>query len=126
MHIKNAAVIFAADHARLARFYVALTEMVQTHTDADHTVLESAHFQLVLHALRGEPDAAAAGMPAAREETYIKLCFPVRDLAVARTHAIAFGGRLKDPEAEWSTRGFRACDGVDPEGNVVQWRMPAP
>lgn len=27
---------------------------------------------------------------------------------------------------EWAARGFRACDGVDPEGNVLQFREPAP
>lgn len=124
MSVKTAAVIFAADHARLARFYAALAGMAQTHADSDHTVLESAHFQLVLHALRGEPDPAT-DPPTAREETYIKLCFPVADLAAARSRALAFGGRLKGPEAEWSARGFRACDGVDPEGNVVQFRMEA-
>jgi hypothetical protein len=25
-------------------------------------------------------------------------------------------------DKEWAWRGFRACDGVDPEGNVVQIR----
>lgn len=126
MTLKHAAVIFAADHAHLGRFYAALTNLEQTHADADHTVLESLQFQLVLHALRGEPNPATDGPPQAREDTYLKLCFPVTDLAVVRKHAPDFGAWLKGPEAEWSARGFRACDGVDPEGNVVQFRMPAP
>jgi hypothetical protein len=28
-------------------------------------------------------------------------------------------------EKEWSARGFRACDGYDPEGNVFQVREKA-
>ena len=47
-------------------------------------------------------------------------------LAEARARAPALGGRLAPAGKEWAARGFRACDGVDPEGNVVQFREPAP
>ena len=36
--------------------------------------------------------------------------------------APTLGGAIKPPEAEWEARGFRAVDGHDPEGNVVQFR----
>jgi hypothetical protein len=29
-------------------------------------------------------------------------------------------------DKEWSARGFRACETVDPEGNVIQFREDAP
>ena len=32
------------------------------------------------------------------------------------------GGRVKPVHDEWEARGFRACDGHDPEGNVIQVR----
>jgi hypothetical protein len=32
------------------------------------------------------------------------------------------GGELNPPDKEFAARGFRACDGHDPEGNVLQLR----
>ena len=124
---KPGAVIFAADQARLAKFYEALTGMVPQVSDAQHTVLESESFQLVLHALRGEPSVSSSSgePPPAREDTYIKPFFPVASLAEARAKAASLGGRLKPESAEWEARGFRAVDGVDPEGNVIQVRQDA-
>ena len=31
-------------------------------------------------------------------------------------------GALYPSHKEWDARGFRACDGYDPEGNIVQLR----
>ena len=42
-----------------------------------------------------------------------------------RGQALALGGQLFAPKREWEARGFRACDGIDPEGNVIQLRQPA-
>jgi len=52
-------------------------------------------------------------------------CDPVDSLAAARARVAMLGGRLDPADREWSARGFRACDGVDPEGNVFQLREPA-
>lgn len=43
-------------------------------------------------------------------------------IAAARSLAAANGGAIKSPQHEWEARGFRACDGYDPEGNVIQVR----
>jgi predicted enzyme related to lactoylglutathione lyase len=118
--IRPGAVIFAADFRRLAKFYEAVTEMTIQHSDDSVVVLASKSMELVLHALRGESDVTEP--PVAREDTYIKPFFPVKDLAAARAKAAQLGGRLKPASEEWEWRGFRACDGVDPEGNVVQFR----
>lgn len=118
--IKPAAVVFAADPTRLATFYAALTGMHVVVGDDEHTVLESDTFQLVLHAMRG--DHTVASPPTPREDGYIKLAFPVASLAQARLTAASLGGRLQSTNHEWEARGFRACDGIDPEGNVVQCR----
>jgi hypothetical protein len=40
----------------------------------------------------------------------------------AREAAARNGGRLRPAEDEWGARGFRACEGVDPDGNVIQCR----
>lgn len=121
-----AAVLFCADVARLTRFYTVVAEMRDVDGDDHHRVLESNGFQLIVHAIRGEPESAAVGdaIPA-REDSYIKVCLPVASLAAARARAGTLGGRLQPVDREWQARGFRACDGVDPEGNVFQLREPA-
>jgi hypothetical protein len=77
-----------------------------------------------VHQLRGEPPVTTdtRGRPALREDSYWKLALPVASIAAARTIASLLGGGLKSPEQEWEARGFRACDGYDPEGNVIQVR----
>lgn len=117
-------VLFVADVPRLAAFYRTLADMALLHEDADHAVLGVTGFELVIHALRGAP-AGAAGAIEVREDAYVKLCLPVASLASARTRASALGGALRPSVEEWTARGFRACDGHDPEGNVFQVREPA-
>jgi len=118
------AVLFVADLARAHRFYGALTGWRASHEDAHHVVLRGEGFELVLHQLRGEPVPAAdaSGRAPTREDSYWKLCLPVAGIALARSAMAAHGGHLRGPDAEWEGRGFRACDGQDPEGNVIQVR----
>lgn len=116
------AVVFVADVPRMRRFYQALAAMTLLQEDEQHAVLELQGFQLVVHALHGEVPSASGGMPPAREDSYIKLCLPVESIAAARSRAAESGGALKPPASEWVGRGFRACDGQDPEGNVLQVR----
>jgi predicted enzyme related to lactoylglutathione lyase len=115
------AIIFAADPQRLADFYAAVTDLPIRAADDAVVVLRSDTFELVIHRLAGEPPVSDP--PVARLDGYIKPFFPVADLGVARDKAAAFGGRLQSADEEWSARGFRACEGIDPEGNVVQFRQ---
>lgn len=118
------AVIFAKDLGRLAAFYQGLLGLSAAQVEADHIVLDGPGLQLVIHAI---PAAIAADIhietpPQRREDTPIKLFFQVPSLDLARARAAALGGALNPPEQVWSARGFRACDGHDPEGNVIQLR----
>ena len=124
---KPSAVLFVANVPNMTAFYRTLASMALLHDAAGHAILEIDGFQLVIHALRGAPDAAAApvGKVPAREDTYIKLCFPVESIAAARSRAAALGGTIQPASSEWEARGFRACDGCDPEGNVFQVRQTA-
>src|SRR4051812_9416736 len=111
------AVLFAKDLPRVAKFYEELLSMVVAHAEADHIVLESAACQLVVHAI---PKKIAASIhistpPERRTETPIKLFFFVNSIAEARDKAAALGGELNASKNEWEARGFRACDGYDPE-----------
>ena len=120
-------VVFVADVARLTAFYRVAAGMSVVSGDETHSVLEVEQFQLVIHGLRGEPRVTPGpeGTPRVRQDTYIKVCLPVESLAEARGRIAEMGGRLYSAEREWEARGFRACDGFDPEGNVFQLREAA-
>ena len=120
-HVIPGAVIFTHDHRRLAKFYEAVANLSITLSDDQVTVLRSDIFELVLHALHGEP--VVKEPPDVREDSYIKPFFVVTSLAETRELAVAQGGRLKPADKEWEGRGFRACEGMDPDGNVIQFRV---
>lgn len=117
-------VIFTGGKERLARFYEAMTGLAVLSSDRDTTVLASGEFELVIHALPGE--ASVGQPPLVRKDVYIKPFFPVRSLSEARERAAALGGQLRPASEEWAARGFRACEAVDPDGNVIQFREAAP
>ena len=121
------AVVFAKDIVRVAKFYEELFSIPAVHSERDHIVLESPQCQLVVHAI---PKKVADSIeitvpPTRRTDTAIKLFFFVPSIAEARAKATALGGELNPKKSEWEARGFRACDGHDPEGNVVQVRENA-
>lgn len=118
----SAGVVFVDDVARVAAFYRGVAGMKQTHADDRHVVLEIPGFQLTVHALASHGGDSGRAYPT-REDSYVKLCFPVADLAQARAIASSLGGEVWPADREWEARGFRACDGRDPEGNVFQLRQ---
>ena len=116
------ALIYAKDLPRVSRCYESLLGMRVLLADAHHHVIESADFQLVIHAI---PPAIAetftiASPPAAREETAIKLFFTVPSLADAEAVLHAHGGRLL--EGRWDGPGFAIANACDCEGNILQLR----
>ncbi|MFN8573160.1 MAG: VOC family protein [Gemmatimonadaceae bacterium] len=123
--VSPSAVLFVDDVARMTTFYRDAIGMTILHEEPSHVVLACAGMELVLHALPNAPSAAPSGEVVVREDSYLKLCFPVNDLAQAREKMLILGGALLAPSQEWEYRGFRACDGHDPEGNVLQLRVPA-
>ena len=116
-------VIFVADVQRVARFYRELMNMTLATEDARHVSLTLPGFELVIHGMHGEPDTVPEGGPVVREDSYIKVCLPVESIAAAREHAPSLGGFIKPAKYEWEYGGIRACDGNDPEGNVIQVRV---
>lgn len=122
---RSAAVIYAKDPQRIAAFYEHVATMRVLRTAADHIVLESDWFQLVVLRIpeRIAKDIAIATPPARRSGTPIKLVFFVSSLVTARRAAADFGGELFGVEREWTFDGTTVCDGCDPEGNVYQLRQ---
>jgi len=124
---KPGAVLFAKDLPRVAKFYERLFSMNVTHSDKGVIVLESPRQQLIVH---GIPKRIAESIkiktpPTRRSDTAVKLVFPVASIARARSKAPTLGGRVDPKGKEFEARGFRACDGHDPEGNVIQLRENA-
>lgn len=120
---RSGVIIFTGDKERLSRFYKAMTDLPVQVDDSSITVFASDEFELVIHALQGEP---AGQVRAPREDVYIKPFFSVASLAEARENAVILGGRLRPKNEEWAWRGFRACEATDPDGNVIQFREHAP
>ncbi|WEN14027.1 glyoxalase/bleomycin resistance/dioxygenase family protein [Rhodanobacter sp. AS-Z3] len=125
---KPSAVVFAKHVAKLARFYRDVAGMEEIHADTSHVVLDGGHFQLVVHNI--PPKIAASieitGPPRIRDSIPIKICLPVLNIHDARILAATLGGKVGAKKDEWQARGFTACDGYDPEGNVFQVRESAP
>jgi predicted enzyme related to lactoylglutathione lyase len=121
---KSSAVVFAKDIERVADFYRIVLGVSAIYSDKDHIVLDGDGFQLVIH---GIPKEIAATIeiknpPLVRDEMPIKICFPVESIQASRNKAAELGGQIRPKNNEWEARGFRACDGFDPEGNVFQVR----
>jgi catechol 2,3-dioxygenase-like lactoylglutathione lyase family enzyme len=117
-------VVFCADVRSMTTFYRALGAMRVVHEEESHAVLETDGLQLVIHGLAGEPQVERdwRGELPIRQDAYVKVCLPVESIADARAIASSHGGTIYPSSEEWEARGFRACDGHDPEGNVIQVR----
>jgi catechol 2,3-dioxygenase-like lactoylglutathione lyase family enzyme len=124
---RSGAVLYAKDVDRVVAFYSAVLELPAADRNDDHVVLESPGFQLVV--LHIPPDIASTIVitvpPTRRVNAAIKLVFFVPSIARARASAGACGGVLNPADKEWSFQGFKVCDGLDPEGNVIQLREHA-
>jgi len=124
---KAGAVVYAKNLSRVSEFYAGVLDFKVSHIEADHVVLESSDFQLVVHSI---PQAIASQIdiatpPVRRTETPIKLVFFVPSIVASRAAAAKLGGELNPPEREWRFDQCTVCDGHDPEGNVLQLREQA-
>ena len=118
------AVLYAKDMERVAAFYSEVVGLQRVDRDEKHVVLESRGFQLVVLRI---PSAIASTIeiavpPVRRSEAAVKLVFFVPSIHEVRVSAGSAGGALNAPDKEWSFDGYTVCDGVDPEGNVIQLR----
>ena len=121
---RTGAVLFAKWLDRIADFYANVLGLTEAGRDDDHIVLESPGFQLVVHRIPGDRAAAVeiAKPPVRRVTAAFKPVFFVPNIASVRVVAEAHGGMMEPAEKEWSFNGVTVCDGMDPEGNVVQFR----
>jgi catechol 2,3-dioxygenase-like lactoylglutathione lyase family enzyme len=118
-------VVYAKDLDRVTAFYSTVLGLPVVGRDDEHVVLEAAGFQLVV--LRIPTDVASAIIiatpPVRRALAAIKPVFFVPSINRVRVAAELCGGVMNDSDREWAFQGFTVCDGLDPEGNVIQFRQ---
>ena len=109
---------------QVAAFYSSVLGLIEAKRADDHIVLESPGFQLVVHRIpqHRDPKTDIASPPVRRADAPFKPVFFVPSLASIRVVAEAHGGYMEPTDKEWSFNGVLVCDGLDPEGNVIQFR----
>ena len=121
---RTGAVLFAKNVDLVATFYSVVLGLTEADRADDHILLESPGFQLVVH--RIAVGASAAGditeRPARRATAAFKPVFFVPNISRLRGVAETHGGVMEPADQEWSFNGVTVCDGLDPEGNVIQFR----
>ena len=121
---RTGAVLFARALDRMATFYSAVLGLTEANRDEEHTVLESPGFQLVVHRIPGNSAMTAeiAVPPVRRASAAFKPVFFVPNISSIRAIVETYGGVMEPTEMESSFNGVTVCDGLDPEGNVIQFR----
>ena len=122
--LRTGAVLFAKNLDHVSTFYSVVLGLTEVSRASDHIVLESPGFQLVVHRIIGEGSAAGdnPARPARRASAAFKPVFFVPSILRLRGIAETHGGVMEPADQEWSFDGVRVCDGIDPEGNVIQFR----
>lgn len=120
MDAKVSAVLFARDHAKVAAFYRDAFDARSLGGDADHTILEFAGFQLMIHQIPRHllQDTAAPSPVPRREAASLRLNLPTQNLERSRKLAKLLFGTIDEEPPPWAgpDGGFHL--GHDPEGNV--------
>jgi predicted enzyme related to lactoylglutathione lyase len=124
--VSAAAVVYVKHLDRMRSFYQHCFALEAVYTSEAYCVLESGSWRLALVVI---PDETADRIeltvpPRRREEVPVKLAFEVASFEDLRTTAPSLGGQVDPSTAEWDFRGQRRCDGVDPEGNIIQLLEP--
>ena len=120
MSSRVSAVLFAKRLGTVSEFYQAVFGARVSHSDAQHAVLEFDGFDLMLHQIPQHLAVAVAvtSPPERREQTAIRLDYPVADLGASRREAARLGGVIDEVPPPWAGTGTTFFLGHDPEGNV--------
>ena len=121
------AVVYAKSLTVVSSFYEQTLQLERVEVEATHVLLsrDSTEVAIVQAPESSTASVALASLPSLRTDTPLKLSFLVAGFARVREAARRTGGSLKPEEAAWSWRGCLHLDGSDPEGNVVQFRVPS-
>lgn len=114
--------IYAKDRERLTKFYQSILGMTRLFDPDELAVLQSQELQLIVHAIPAQiaSTIVITSPPERHEDSALEFFFTVPSIADVSVHASTTGGEVcHEP---WDGPGFRACNAVDPEGNVFQLR----
>jgi hypothetical protein len=119
MNCGISAVLFARDQKKIAEFYSKVGAIAIRRSDDYHSVLQIDGFDLVVHQIPPHllPDSDGAP-PRRREQTAVRLDFPIADLERARLAAASTGGAVDEQPPPWAGDDRSFFLGQDPEGNV--------
>jgi len=120
-------VLFAKNKKRVSAFYQKALKLKAVESEVSHDLLRGGGYEIVVHAI---PWEIAVGIeiarpPHPREHAAIKPTFVVKSLDNVRKAARRTGGSLKPVSEAWSYRGYTLLDGMDPEGNQLQFKQRA-
>jgi predicted enzyme related to lactoylglutathione lyase len=124
--MQQALIVFAKDKERLSLFYRKVLALDLGETSDTHDLLLGRGIEILIHAVprRFAEGIDIASPPKPRAETPFKPVFWVADFESVRAAAKETGGFLDLPDKAWNFGGATILDGWDPEGNVVQFRLP--
>jgi len=114
--------LYGLDVAKLVSYYTGVIGFEIHEVGDGFTALHSPTLELVVVRIRPEhtDGVVLTDPPRRRQETPIKVSYVVASLEAARELAPFYGAAVDGVEHEWTWGGFTRCDGLDPEGNVVQ------
>lgn len=122
---RTGVLIYVKDLQVVSAFYESVLRAKVLHQDEEHKVLQAEDAQLIIHATPAQyaESIVISRPPDAREEQAIKPFFTVSSLATAEQAVVDCGGLVCGPL--WPGPGFKVRNVCDPEGNIVQLRVPA-
>ncbi|HEV7607089.1 MAG TPA: VOC family protein [Steroidobacteraceae bacterium] len=114
------AVLFAKRLSLLPDFYRSVFGGRAVRADADHAVLDFGGFVLMLQQIPQHLAVAISvtSPPGRREQTAIRLDYPLSDIARSRAEAARLGGVIDEIPPPWAGADTSFFLGHDPEGNV--------
>ncbi|HEX5048154.1 MAG TPA: hypothetical protein VFX89_13630 [Gammaproteobacteria bacterium] len=118
-------VLFAKNKRRVSAFYQAALGLEAVECETSHDLLRGSTYEIVVHSIPRKLAAqiAITDPPTPREQAAIKPTFVVESLEKVRDAARETGGFLKPAAEAWRFRGCVVIDGLDPEGNQVQFKQ---
>jgi predicted enzyme related to lactoylglutathione lyase len=118
-------VIYVVNLSPMGAFYEQCFDLVTVEAQDSYRVLESEAWLLTLVKApsRIADTIEITDPPRRRTDAPIKPVFAVRSIAAVRDRAAALGGQIDPANTQWEFRGSLRCDGIDPEGNVLQLRQ---
>jgi catechol 2,3-dioxygenase-like lactoylglutathione lyase family enzyme len=101
-------------------FYRTLLSATLSDESVDFVNVSGANGSVLLHRVPEEWASDTSQPAEVREENPIKPVFEVSSIALIREALVDSTGRLFDANREQTYGDTTYCDGVDPDGNVLQ------